>query len=258
MENQKNNIVSLSGGKDSTAMLLMMLERGEPVHSAIFFDTGWEFPEMHDHVMDLTQYVWSRYGVKTWTLHPRLPFEYWMFYKPIVARKGPQKGEIHRLGNGWPSPSRRWCTARKVAQIEYYQKFIPNVISCVGYGADESHRIKDNSTIKKRYPLIEWGVTEADALQYCVDHGFHWGGLYDLFPRVSCFCCPLQRIGELRTLRKNFPNIWGKMLEWDKLQPPHCGGFKDCKSVHDFENRFSEEDRQGDLFPEMAEAENYI
>ena len=40
------NVVSLSGGKDSTAMLLMLLERGEPVADVVFFDTGWEFPEM--------------------------------------------------------------------------------------------------------------------------------------------------------------------------------------------------------------------
>jgi len=45
-----SNVVSLSGGKDSTAMLHMMLERGEKVHSAVFFDTGWEFPEMAAHI----------------------------------------------------------------------------------------------------------------------------------------------------------------------------------------------------------------
>lgn len=32
-----SNVISLSGGKDSTAMLLLMLERGEPVCDVIFF-----------------------------------------------------------------------------------------------------------------------------------------------------------------------------------------------------------------------------
>ena len=31
-----NNVVSLSGGKDSTAMLHMMLERGDDIHSVVF------------------------------------------------------------------------------------------------------------------------------------------------------------------------------------------------------------------------------
>jgi len=45
-------------------------------------------------------------GIKIWRLQSRLPFEYWMFHRPIVARKGPMKGKVHRIGNGWPSSSR--------------------------------------------------------------------------------------------------------------------------------------------------------
>ena len=45
------HIVSFSGGKDSTAMLLMMLERGWPVDDIVYFDCGdWEFPQMHKHI----------------------------------------------------------------------------------------------------------------------------------------------------------------------------------------------------------------
>ena len=37
--------VSLSGGKDSTAMLLLMIERGMPIDIVLTADTGMEFPE---------------------------------------------------------------------------------------------------------------------------------------------------------------------------------------------------------------------
>ena len=40
------NIVSFSGGKDSTAMLLMMLEKDVPVDRVICVDTTKEFPAM--------------------------------------------------------------------------------------------------------------------------------------------------------------------------------------------------------------------
>ena len=45
-----NQIISLSGGKDSTAMMHMMIENNESIHSIVFFDTGWEFPAMYDHL----------------------------------------------------------------------------------------------------------------------------------------------------------------------------------------------------------------
>ena len=44
------NIVSFSGGKDSTAMLLMMLEKGLPVDRVICVDTTKEFPQMYEHI----------------------------------------------------------------------------------------------------------------------------------------------------------------------------------------------------------------
>ena len=44
------HIVSFSGGKDSTAMLLMMLQKNMPIDEIVFCDTGMEFPEMYDHI----------------------------------------------------------------------------------------------------------------------------------------------------------------------------------------------------------------
>ncbi|GAG04820.1 unnamed protein product, partial [marine sediment metagenome] len=52
-----NNIVSLSGGKDSTAMLLILLEKKIKVDHIVFFDTGWEFPEMLKHIDKLGKYI---------------------------------------------------------------------------------------------------------------------------------------------------------------------------------------------------------
>ena len=46
-QNEVKHIVSFSGGKDSTAMLLMMLEKKMQVDEIIFCDTGKEFPQMY-------------------------------------------------------------------------------------------------------------------------------------------------------------------------------------------------------------------
>lgn len=50
MDNPKYHLVSLSGGKDSTAMLLGMIERGMQIDCILFCDTGLEFPAMYDHL----------------------------------------------------------------------------------------------------------------------------------------------------------------------------------------------------------------
>ena len=63
------HVVSLSGGKDSTAMLIMMLERGLPVDEVVWFDTGWEFPAMVGHIGK----VEAETGVPGTRLRPDLP-----------------------------------------------------------------------------------------------------------------------------------------------------------------------------------------
>ena len=110
-----NNIISLSGGKDSTAMLLMMIEKKEPIHSVVFFDTGWEFPEMLEHINRLEEYV----KIKFVRLKPQEPFDFLLNKKPVKSR---ETGKIHRLGYGWPAPLRRWRTRLKINAIEKYSK----------------------------------------------------------------------------------------------------------------------------------------
>lgn len=100
-------------------------------------------------------------------------------------------------------------------KTDVIKRFIRNlknsytVIQYVGIAADEKNRVKDLN-----YPLIDWNMTEAGCLKYCYDKGFDFGGLYEIFHRVSCWCCPLQSLEELRQLRKHFPDLWKQLQEW--------------------------------------------
>jgi len=236
-----NNIVSLSGGKDSTAMLLMMLERNEPIHSVVFFDTGWEFPGVLQHIEVLE----CQTGLKFIRLYPLIPFDFLMTDRPVRDKKTKQ---IKRYGYEWPSAMRRWCTREKMRAINYYLNLFDDAVVCVGYAKDETQRIKNNSRHTKRYPLIEYGITESEALKYCNDKGYYWFGLYEHFDRVSCFCCPLQKLSNIRILRKRYPAPWAKMLKMESLKKTNTTGFRGYKSVHDLDRRFAEEDKQTRLF----------
>jgi len=234
----KNQIVSFSGGKDSTAMLLMMLERDEPIHSVVFCDTGWEFPEMLEHIDKVEDYV----GMKFVRVKPKVGFDYLMLEREIKSGK-----HAGLKGYGWPSVMRRWCTREKVSTINRFCKTVSNPLSCIGMAYDEHSRLysKFSQKYSIRYPLVDYHVTEQEALEYCYEKGFYWNGLYSKFRRVSCFCCPLQRLGELRKLRRYCPDLWAKMLEWDNKMPAHnTTAFKDGVTVHDLEKRFEYEDRQ--------------
>ena len=94
---------------------------------------------------------------------------------------------------------------------------------------------------------MDWGITEAQALKICYDRGYDFGGLYEIYNRASCWCCPFQRIGELRKLRRHHPELWKKLLELDRrarLQfgPGPLGQFKKDWSVDRLEERFAKED----------------
>jgi 3'-phosphoadenosine 5'-phosphosulfate sulfotransferase (PAPS reductase)/FAD synthetase len=230
------HIVSFSGGKDSTAMLLMMLERGMQIDEIRCFDTGWEFPQMYDHWKQVEAYI----GREITILRPKKSFEYWMLERPVVRRKD---GFV-RTGYGWPSALRRWCTSEKRGALNRGRT---KDIWYIGIAADEGHRQKPG----KVYPLLEWGVTEEEALQYCYDKGFHWNGLYKHFSRVSCFCCPLTPLGELRKVRRYYPELWLKMLDWDTRISPESKGFKDVSDLHSLDARFAQEDLQLSLFEEV-------
>ena len=56
------HIVSFSGGKDSTAMLLRMLEKNMQVDEILFCDTGKDFPDMLDHIEKVKEYIKEKYN----------------------------------------------------------------------------------------------------------------------------------------------------------------------------------------------------
>lgn len=117
----------------------------------------------------------------------------------------------------------------------------------IGIAADEANRMKSGNL----YPLVEWGMTERDCLEYCRDHGIQWiedgVDLYSIYRRVSCWCCRFSGIGELRAMYHHQPKYWGwlKGLQSKMKEYP----FRlDGRSVFDLEERFRKEDEQMNLF----------
>ena len=223
------NIVSFSGGKDSTAMLLMMLEKGIHIDRVICVDTTKEFPQMYGHI-EKVQAMIEPLKIET----VKIDFDYW--FGEHIKTRGKRKGE---KGYGFPDFRNRWCTSLKREAVKKILNTIPEESSQFhGIAIDEKERALKNKGRNIQYPLVEWKITEKQALEYCYSKGLDWGGLYEKFHRVSCWCCPLSRIGELRVLYTDFPDLWKELQEMDKKS---FRKFRSDYSVADLTERFANE-----------------
>lgn len=275
MENQNKNCkleidkgyhaVSLSGGKDSTAMLLLMIEKDMPIDIVLTADTGMEFPEMYKHLEKLDEFLYQNRGIHITTLQHPKGFEWMMFEEPktkpsTIERR--LRENVPLRGNGWPGIRVRWCTGqlkthlinKKVNELKGQY----NALHYVGIAYDEQKRCK-----KEIYPLVEWGITEAEALKICYERGFDFGGLYEIYHRASCWCCPFQRIGELRKLRKYHPELWSKMLDLDQRaleQFGHSplGQFRQNWTVKQLDKRFEREEQSNLLLTKEILGEKQV
>jgi len=223
------HIVSFSGGKDSTAMLLKMLESKMCIDYIVFCDTGMEFPQMYDHIEMVNKFIKEKYNKKITILKNEKTFEYYMCEH--VKKRGELKGEI---GYGWSTMKIRWCTTLLKANLfnKFKRGLNEECVVYIGIAYDEQKRIKND-----KYPLVDLKMTEKDALKYCYDNGFNWGGLYENFKRVSCWCCPLKSLPELKELFINYPKLWEQLKKMDNLSP---NKFRADYSVEELENKFKQ------------------
>ena len=240
------HVVSCSGGKDSTALVIGMYERGMHIDEVIGCNEGYWWPE----AVEAFNKVGEITGYKMTMLEPdeSHQFDYLMYDKPIT--KGKREGE---KGYGWPNMLSRWCTTFcKARVIDGYLaplKESHTVIQYIGIAADEAQRTNKvagvDMQIVKRYPLVDWGMTENDCLKFCYDRGITWNGLYKHFNRMSCWLCPLQGLKSIRSLYKYYPDKWEQLKAMDDRA---FNNWKVKYSVRDLERRFELEDMQMCLF----------
>ena len=226
-------ILSFSGGKDSTFLFLELIRRGWRLDEVVFFDTGWEFPAMYKHI-ELIKEICKARGIKFVTLHPEKSFDYYMF--DHITKSGKQ-------GYSWCGGRCRWGTKFKTMALGKYFKANKGGIEYIGIAADETERLIKEREEYKRFPLAEWGITEAECLQGCYDAGFDWGGMYEYLERLSCKFCSNKTYNELRNIRKHYPDVWEELKDRQR-RTPRPYRMKERESIFYIEKRFELEDER--------------
>lgn len=249
-------VVSVSGGKDSTATLLVALER-LPKESifAVMADTGNEHPITYEYVKalgpkvgleiktvraDFTEWWWHRrdYVRDVWPL-PNPKKETFPEGVPadIVARvlavfeKGPTGNpylDLCIIKGRFPSRKAQFCTdeLKKQPLNKYINDLCivhKDVESWQGVRADESEsraklpeREMDGELFTIYRPILKWNVGQV--FEQHRKHGVEPNPLYKLgMARVGCMPCINVSKDELLEISKRFPEHIDRIFEWEGI-----------------------------------------
>ena len=232
-------IASLSYGKDSIAMLEVIKQHDMPldriVHVEIMAtDTILaDLPPMMEFKGKADKIIKERYGIDVEHLRAKVSYEEQFYSIRSQKANAENQGKIY----GFPMVKGAWCNSQfKMKCISKLNK--PDIIQYIGIAADEPNRFH-NLTDRKRSPLVEHGVVEAEARQICEELDL-LSPIYSQSARGGCWFCHNQGVQQLRLLRQQYPKYWELMLKWDTDSPVT---FKpDGHMVHDFDRRFQLED----------------
>ena len=206
-------IASVSFGKDSLAMLLILIEKHYKLDEVIFYDTGMEFKAIYD-TRDIIKWVLKELNIKYTELKLNIPFIDKMLNIEVHKRDGTMQ-----YGYGLCGGRCRWGTTDKNKTIEKYLKeqYGEDYREYIGIAVDETTRIEKERNKHKLLPLVDWRMTEADCLEYCYNRGFYWEEndvkLYDVLDRVSCWCCANKNKKELENMRIYLPEYYLKYID---------------------------------------------
>lgn len=201
------HVLNVSGGKDSSAMALLMAGRVKGLehfrHTGmeyVFCDTQKELPETYDYLARLE----AELGSKIIRLNAKAGFDHW-----------------HKVFNGYlPSPQNRWCT--KLLKLKPFEAHVgeDNVVSYVGLRADEDRigYISKKPNIKTRYPLKEAGIDYAGVIQILEDSGLglptfmKWGRT-----NSGCTFCFFQTPFEWAKLLETYPEYFKEAMDYETI-----------------------------------------
>jgi len=219
-------VVSVSGGKDSTATALACIEAGfDPL--LVHMDTGWEHPTTEAYVRDYLPTVLGR-QIAIVSDAPSWPED---DEREIVSRRF--EGMIGKRNSAYirwivtkamfSSKAKRWCT--EYIKVRPYHAYIAtmghNVVSAIGIRADESkarsvlpewdaeHDEPRDAVYPVWRPLIAWGLQ--DVVTIHARHGVRVNALYETGSRVGCWPCIYARKAEIKTWAETSPE-WVEML----------------------------------------------
>jgi 3'-phosphoadenosine 5'-phosphosulfate sulfotransferase (PAPS reductase)/FAD synthetase len=214
------HIVSMSGGKDSSALAVLMKERYPQIPvEYVFCDTEYELPETYEYLDRLEAYL----GKKIVRLNA--------IDSLGIARKPGRKAFDVWLneyyGGFLPNSKSRWCT--RVLKIKPFEAYIGDskAFSYIGIRADEKRDgyvakkpvvFSERPNIVACYPFKDVGFGIQDVSAILERSGLGFPAYYKWRSRSGCYFCFYQQRGEWTRLRKEHPELFEKSKSFERVE----------------------------------------
>lgn len=197
MPENVRHVLSLSGGKDSSALAIYLRDR-VPDMEYVFCDTKKELPETYEYLDKIEAYL----GRRVVRLCDERGFDHWL--------------DIY--GGFLPSSQMRWCT--RMLKIRPFEKYVgdDNILMYVGIRADEDRQayVSTKPNITPMYPFKDDGIKRDDVFRILEESGVGLPTYYDWRTRSGCYFCFFQRKREWVGLKENHPELYQLAMDYEK------------------------------------------
>lgn len=241
-------VLSWSRGKDSSALLVNVLQKRLPLNAIITCDimfdknTSGEHPLMAkwmDEAEQRVNYLLKKFGYENVKIIHLTAYKNFLEQFYTVKERGNHIGDRY----GFPYPICAWCNGRlKLDPIsKYIKKLLKKgycVIEYIGIASDEPKRLKRYKKLTtnnhKYITLAKFMITEQKASRTCK----YWKLLspkYENSFRSGCWFCPKQSLYDLYNLWKNYNEYFERLL---KIEKDSHNTFRPGSTLFEIKERF--------------------
>lgn len=241
--------VSWSGGKDSTASIILAHIHGEPVDSIVFAEVMFDMangisgenPQHIEFIKNKAIPKFESWGYKVDVIHSDRDFL--SVFNRVIER--PRKNMAHK-GLKYGFPPNGLCSVKRDCKLRAIKSYYKNIheenIQYIGIASDETKRLNSLHKTNNISLLEKYGVTESEAMQLCKEYDL-LSPIYELSQRGGCWFCPNAKLSEHRDIKARWPDVWRQYvdLEDEKVAFAKWNTFSDV-TLHDIDNILSKED----------------
>jgi len=220
---QRRHIAFWSGGKDSTASIILAHQHGEPLHEIIYVEVMYDLwrnisgenPYTVDFIKNTAE-LFESWGYPVTVL--RSDTDYLSIFHHVIDRP---RRHLEHQGMRYGFPIVTLCSVKRDCKLRPIEKYLRSYkgqyISYLGIAADEKKRLASMHRSPDKISLLEkYGYTQEMSYLLCESYGLH-NRSYELSSRSGCWMCPMAKEKEHQLIKQSMPDIWDEFVSLESL-----------------------------------------